>query len=122
MSRGDGERLRDILGAIEAIDRARAAGQRLSEDLDAPAVVLAAIQFHVFTIGEAVKALSGTLTAERPEVPWSDIARMRDLIGHHYYKLDAQIVHATIGQPLKRLRDACHALLTDLDTDDHPTP
>ncbi|MCL3861750.1 hypothetical protein [Actinotalea sp. K2] len=62
--------------------------------------MLAAFQFHVFTTG----------------------ARMRDLIGHHYYKLDAQIVHATIGQALERLRDACHALLTDLDADDHPAP
>ena len=120
MSRGDGQRLHDILGAIEAIDRAQAAGQRLSEDPDATALVLAAIQFHVFTIGEAVKALPVSLTEQRPEVPWSDIARMRDLIGHHYYKLDTQIVHATIGQPLDRLRDACHALMTTLDPDDHP--
>ena len=120
MSRGDGERLRDILSAIEAIGRAHAAGQRLSSDPDATAIVLAAIQFHVFTIGEAVKGLPATLTAERPEVPWSDIARMRDLIGHHYYKLDTQIVRATISQPLDRLRDASRELLTNLQADEQP--
>lgn len=127
MSRGHGERLRDILSAIEAIDRAQATGQRLSSEPDAAPIVLAAIQFHVFTIGEAVKALPVTLTAERPEVPWSDIARMRDLIGHHYYKLDTykldtQIVRATIGRPLDRLRDACHQLLTNLQADEQPPP
>ena len=120
MSRGDGERLRDILSAIEAIGRAQAAGQRLSSDPDATAIVLAAIQFHAFTIGEAVKGLPATLTAERPEVPWSEIARMRDLIGHHYYKLDTQIVRATIGQPLNRLRDASRELLTNLQADEQP--
>ena len=74
----------------------------------------------MFTIGEAVKGLPVTLTAARPEVPWSDIARMRALIGHHYYKLDTQIVRATIGQPLDRLRDACHQLLTNLQADEPP--
>jgi len=38
---------------------------------------------------------------------------MRDLIGHHYYKLDAAIVRATIGDPLARLRVACESLLAD---------
>jgi uncharacterized protein with HEPN domain len=33
------------------------------------------------------------------------MARMRDLIGHHHYcKLDPQIVRATIGAPVERLR------------------
>jgi hypothetical protein len=44
------------------------------------------------------------------------------LIGHHYYKLDTQIVRATIGQPLDRLRDACHELLTDLKADEQSPP
>ena len=111
MSRSDRHRLGDILTAIDAIERAEVGAQQYSQDAELPAVVLAAIQFHVFTIGEAVKALSPEVTARRPEVPWSDIARMRDLIGHHYYKLDATIVRATIGDPLDRLRTACEALL-----------
>lgn len=113
MSRSNTQRLRDILAAIAAIDRAEAIGQRHPDDSELADVVLAAIQFHVFTIGEAVKAMPTTLTARRPDVPWSDIARMRDLIVHHYYKLDAQIVRATIGQPVASLRDACEALLTE---------
>lgn len=38
---------------------------------------------------------------------------MRDLIDHHYYKLDAAIVRATIGDPLHRLRGPCEALIAD---------
>lgn len=115
MSRTDAERLRDILTAIEAIDRAEALAARHPDDADLADAVLAAAQFHVFTIGEAVKALSADLTGGHPEVPWSDIARMRDLIGHHYYKLDAQIVRATVGAPLGTLRNACLALLSELE-------
>jgi uncharacterized protein with HEPN domain len=77
-------------------------------------VALDAVQRRVFTIGEAVKALSRGLRQRHPDVPWSDIARMRDLIGHHYYKLDPQIVRATIGAPVERLQTACEAILAEL--------
>ncbi|KGM13426.1 HepT-like ribonuclease domain-containing protein [Cellulomonas bogoriensis] len=119
MSRTDRHRLGDILAAVEAIDQAEAVAHRHSDDGELPEVVLAAIQFHVFTIGEAVKALSAGVKDRQPGVPWSDIARMRDLIGHHYYKLDAAIVRATLGAPLDQLRTACEALLAD-DADQSP--
>jgi len=38
---------------------------------------------------------------------------MRDLIGHHYYKLDPQIVRATIAEPVARLRDSCESMLIE---------
>ena len=115
MSRSDAERLRDILAAIEAIDRADVVSRHYPDAPDVAEVALAAIQYRVLSIGEAVKALSPELTGRRPDVPWSDIARMRDLIGHHYYKLDAQIVRATIGEPLAHLREACETLAVELD-------
>lgn len=110
MSRTDEQRLEDILDAAAAIDRAQDLGRTYSYDPEVAAVVLAAVEFHVFTIGEAVKGLSAGVKARRPEVLWSDIARMRDLIGHHYFRLDAEIVAATIGRPLEALRAACEDL------------
>jgi uncharacterized protein with HEPN domain len=74
---------------------------------------LDAVQHRVFTIGEAVKALSPDLRQRHPGVPWSDIARMRDLIGHHYYKRDSEIVRATIGEPVEALRVVCQAILAE---------
>lgn len=106
MSRNEAERLDDVLAAVSAIRQA----ERLAEDVgsvECDEVVVAAIQYWVFVIGEAVKALSAETRARQPQVPWSDIARMRDLIGHHCYKLDVQIVRATIGAPLARLEVAC---------------
>ena len=76
-------------------------------------IALDAVQSRVFTTGEAVKGLSLGLRLRYPDVPWSDMARMRDLIGHHYYKLDPQIVRATIGAPVERLRAACKAILAE---------
>lgn len=111
MSRSDRDRLRDILEAIEAIDRADALLRVHPPDGPHAQVALDAIQFRIMTIGEAVKALSGSLRTASPDVPWSDIARMRDLIGHHYYRVDAQIVRATIGAPIAQLRSTCVELL-----------
>lgn len=106
MSRSEAERLDDVLAAVSAIRQA----ERLAKDVgsdECDEVVVAAIQYWVFVIGEAVKGLSAETRARRPQVPWSDVARMRDLIGHHYYKLDTQIVRATIGSPLAQLERAC---------------
>lgn len=69
---------------------------------------------------EAVKALPAQVVARCPDVPWSNISRMRDLIAHHYYKLDAEIVRATIDAPLASLRDACEVILAE-GQDDSPT-
>jgi uncharacterized protein with HEPN domain len=114
VSRSDPERLRDILECIEAIDRAEVTVARYPGDPDVAKIALDAVQGRVFTIGEAVKGLSLGLRQRHADVPWSDMARMRDLIGHHYYKLDPQIVRATIGAPVERLRAACKAILAEL--------
>ena len=116
MSRSTEDRLHDILRAIEAISTAEALARQHQDEASTTQVAdvaLAAVQFHVVTIGEAVKALPADVTSARPEVPWSQIARMRDLIAHRYYALDTAIVRATIGTPLAQLRAACQALLRD---------
>jgi len=113
VSRSDTERLRDIVECIDAIYRAELTVQRYPDDDDVAQVALDAVQRRVLTIGEAVKALSPGLRERHRDVPWSDIARMRDLIGHHYYKLDPQIVRATIGEPIAHLRAACEAILSE---------
>jgi len=104
VSRSDTERLRDILDSIDEIARADATLRRYPDDADVALAALDPVQYRVMAIGEAVKALSAPLRGAHPEVPWSAIARMRDLISHHYYKLDPQMVRATIAEPVARLR------------------
>ena len=62
-------------------------------------------------------------TARYPKVPWSNIAKMRDLIGHHYYRRDPQIILATIREPLTQLRAASEqiAAVTSDQADTAPT-
>ena len=112
MSRDDARRATDILEAIDAITLA--VGVMNSHGTDDPvmAICLDAITYRVFTIGEATKSISTTTTDAYPDVPWSNIARMRDLIGNHYYRRDPQVILATIRDPLTQLGAACAQIAT----------
>jgi uncharacterized protein with HEPN domain len=110
-SRLDLERVRDILDCIEAIDRAEATMQRYAGDPDSALVAADAVRYRVTRIGEAVGSLSPDLREDRPAVPWSDLARLPDAIDGHHDSLDPQWVRTTIGEPVRRLRAACRAIL-----------
>jgi uncharacterized protein with HEPN domain len=58
-------------------------------DLDHNQQMLSACCYQIAVIGEAVKRLSVTLRTRHPEVPWKDIAGMRDRLIHGYDAVDA---------------------------------
>lgn len=102
MTRGVDERLGDIL---EAITRARVADERLrlaESEGDETGVQIAfeSILHNLFVIGEAVKALPPELLVREPNVPWNEIAAMRDVIGHHYHRIVPAIIHRTVKSDL----------------------
>jgi uncharacterized protein with HEPN domain len=70
--------------------------------------------FCLFQIGEFVKVLSKDVTEKYPEMPWSDIAGMRDIIGHNYGKMSMRIVWKTITRDVPILMDVCNKILRDL--------
>ena len=47
-------------------------------------------------IGEAVKNLPKDITEKYPEIPWSDIAKMRDVLTHHYFGVDDKVLWDTL--------------------------
>lgn len=72
MSRRDWQRLEDIQAALDAINDHLARGD-LSDGL-----VYDAVRVRLIEIGEAVKGLSADLLATEPDLPWAQIAGMRD--------------------------------------------
>ena len=62
-------------------------------------------------IGEAVKNLGESIRRKRPDIPWSDIARFRDILIHHYMEVDLQRVWNVVETYLPTLRDAVDELL-----------
>jgi uncharacterized protein with HEPN domain len=79
MSRDEQERLRDIKDAIVAIrDHLAKAGETSAAKEDP--LLHDALLFQFVVIGEAVKHLAPETRESAPEIPWTDIAGLRDLM------------------------------------------
>lgn len=64
-------------------------------------------------IGEAVKRLSETTRARRPEIPWKQIAGMRDRLTHDYFGIDLGLVWRVVERDLQKLDTAIGELLRE---------
>lgn len=109
MSRHDRQRLEDISAAISAIAAHLRRGD-LSDGL-----VFDAVRVRLIEIGEAVKALPESLLTSEPQIPWSDIARLRDLLAHRYFDTSHSILQATVDHDIPALDDATIRLLNASD-------
>lgn len=106
MSRHDTERLADILAAIEAIRDHLSHG-----DLNS-GLVFDAARVRLIEIGEAVKGITPATLASMPEIPWADVARMRDHLAHRYFDTTHSIVQGTVENDLPALEDAVRRTLS----------
>lgn len=98
------QRLSDITEAIAAI-RSHLERGDLSDGL-----VFDAVRIRLLEIGEAVKSLPHEVTSVEPEIPWTQIARMRDRLAHRYFDTNHAIVAATLEHDLPALADAIERL------------
>ena len=73
------------------------------EKLDAACMVLIAI-------GESIKNLdkvtNGRMLPTYPSIPWKRVMGMRDVIAHHYFDVDADVVYSVISKELSPLKTA----------------
>lgn len=56
-------------------------------------------------IGEATKRISKKFKEENPQVPWSDMAGMRDVLIHDYIDVDHDIVWRTASVRIGELKE-----------------
>ncbi|HEV2251516.1 MAG TPA: HepT-like ribonuclease domain-containing protein [Candidatus Limnocylindria bacterium] len=103
MKRGDRERIEDLAEAIAAIHAhlRRRAPSDLKRD---------AILYNLVIVGEAVKGLADETRARRPEIPWKQIAGLRDLLTHEYVRIDMDEIDKVVERDLAPLAAAVRAL------------
>lgn len=70
--------------------------------------------YVIMVIGEAVKQLPPALTDRYPDVPWREIARMRDRLIHAYFVIDQEVVWSTLIRDLPKLRLHIKAIMDEL--------
>jgi uncharacterized protein with HEPN domain len=93
--------LQDILAAMESIS-AFTAGIDLEgfrgDDKTASAVIR---KFEI--IGEATKQIPEAFRQQHPDIPWKEMAGMRDRLIHFYFGVDHRLVWQTIVDRLPLL-------------------
>lgn len=80
-------------------------------------LVFDAVRVRLIEIGEAVKALPPGPLAREPDLPWSEIGRMRDHLAHRYFDTTRAIVASTVAVDLPMLRQAVDRLVALTDPD-----
>lgn len=80
--------------------------------------ILDGVCMKLIFIGESIKNIDkktqGKLFGNYPEIPWKDIMKQRDLIAHHYFRIDADSICATIKEDLPYLYQALMKIKQDL--------
>lgn len=62
-----------------------------------------AVLYQVLIIGEATKRLSREFRDEHPEIPWDDMAGMRDVVAHEYDRIDFDLLWQVIQRSIPGL-------------------
>ena len=93
--------LEDIRHAVAKIERYTAGMTRsgLAED----SKTLDAVIRNLEIIGEAAKMIPESIRVEYPNIEWKKIAGLRDILAHHYFEVDLDIVWDIVQNKLPEL-------------------
>jgi uncharacterized protein with HEPN domain len=64
-------------------------------------------------VGEAVRHISKDIRRTYPEIPWQDVAGMRDKLIHDYFGVDIEKVWLTAQEDLPALKQQVAGILKD---------
>ena len=109
--RDDRERLLDVQEAIDRIEEHTASDRAL---FDQDRLVQTWVIHHLQIIGEAVRSLSEEIKSAHAEVNWSKIIGMRNILVHHYFGIDKDVVWAVVESDLPKLKQSVEHMLHEL--------
>jgi uncharacterized protein with HEPN domain len=68
-----------------------------------------AILHNLAVIGEAVRALPDEWTKSRPDIPWTSIAGLRNIVVHEYFRVNPDLIVDIVDSYLGDLKQALEA-------------
>ena len=75
------------------------------DSFDKDQVTQDAVVRQLEIIGEATKRVSKEFRSKYPEIPWSDMAGMRDVLIHDYIDVDFEVVWKTASEDIPYLKE-----------------
>lgn len=80
--------------------------------------ILDGVCMKLIFIGESIKNIDkttqGKLLRKYPIIPWKDVMKQRDLIAHHYFRIDADSIYVTIKEDLPFLHQTLLNIKQDI--------
>ena len=65
-------------------------------------------------IGEATKRIPEDFKQKHPNIPWKDMAGMRDILIHQYTEVDEDIIWKTVTQKIPPLKKHIKSIVSDI--------
>ena len=85
---------------------------------DSSLMLLDSLCMQLIAIGEAVKKIDKEtekrLFKEYPQIPWREVAGMRDILSHHYFDLNAEVVFEVTTEHIGDLQMALKQIVIDI--------
>ena len=110
------DNLQIILEAIVLIEN-RFSTINSADDLVSSAngvLILDAIAMRLQVIGEMLKKINTidkSLFENNPEIEWDKIMRLRDIVSHHYEKVDHEIIFDICKNHVPRLKSTVNTII-----------
>ena len=69
-----------------------------------------AVMRRLEIIGEATKSIPDSFRKEHPDIPWREIAGMRDILIHNYFGVDLDLTWTTVKDNIPDLKRKLSAI------------
>ena len=89
-------------------------GEFKRKDFLADEKTRSAVAFKIENIGEASKNIPKEMKAKYKDLPWTEMARMRDKITHFYFGINYKVVWLVVKKELPAIEPAITKILSDL--------